>query len=203
MIIEVISFFCYNDYGDNMGWFTNNKKEMSSMMMTSLVYESVRIRTSEIEPILDRTGAIYDPVENQLVIMSINFEIMNWMLKKGNPQNIVNPIIEAGYQKFFYALRVDENTKREYEQIMNRAKEKADEILFSKFKQRVPKYVLIYLLILELEDIKEAIIEPSMRKELEMLVNGWFQVAEAINNEYKIVDKPEDLEKNKPIDFDF
>jgi len=42
-----------------------------------------------------------------------------------------------------------------------------------------------------------------MRKELEMLVNGWFQVAEAINNEYKIVDREEDLEKNKPIDFDF
>ena len=36
-----------------------------------------------------------------------------------------------------------------------------------------------------------------------MLVNGWFQVAEAINNEYKIVDREEDLEKNKPIDFDF
>lgn len=203
MIIEVISFFCYNGYGDNMGWFTSNKKEMSSMTMTSVVYESVRIRNSEIEPILDRTGALYDSVENQLVVMAINFEIMNWVLKKGNPENIVSPIIEASYQKFFSSLRVDENTKREYERIMNQAKVKADEILFSKFKQRVPKYILIYLLILELEDIKEAIIEPSMRKELEMLVNGWFQVAEAINNEYKIVDKPEDLEKNKPIDFDF
>jgi len=70
-------------------------------------------------------------------------------------------------------------------------------------RKRKPKYVLIYMLLLELEDIKESIIESSMRKELEMLVNGWFQVAEAINNEYKIVDREEDLEKNKPIDFDF
>ncbi len=202
MIIDVISFFCYNDYGDNMGWFTS-KKEMNSKMMTAVVYESVRIRNSEIEPILDRSGAIYDVVENQLIIMAINFEIMNWSLKKGNSNEIVNSIIEASYQKFFYTLRVDENTKQEYQKIMNMAKEKADEILFSRFKQRVPKYVLIYLLILELEGIKEAIIEPSIRKELEMLVNGWFQVAEAINNEYKIVDKQEDLEKNKPIDFDF
>ncbi len=202
MTIDVISFFCYNKNGDDMGWFTN-KKEMSSNTMTSVVYESVRVRNSEIEPILDRTGAIYDPVENQLVVMAINFEIMNWALKKGNPKEIVNPIIEASYQKFFNNLRVDENTKREYEKKMVKAKEKADEILFSRFKQRVPKYVLIYMLLLELEDIKESIIESSMRKELEMLVNGWFQVAEAINNEYKIVDREEDLEKNKPIDFDF
>lgn len=202
MIIDVISFFCYNNFGDNMGWFTS-KKEMSSRMMTSLVYESVRVRNSEIEPILERTGAIYNPVENQLVVMAINFEIMNWVLKKGNPNNIVNPIIEAGYQKFFYSLRVEESIKKEYEEIMNRAKEKADETLFSRFRQKVPKYVLIYLLILELEGINESIIEPSMRNELEMLINGWFQVAEAVNNEYKIVDKPEDLEKNKPIDFDF
>lgn len=202
MIIDVISFFCYNNFGDNMGWFTS-KKEMSSRMMTSLVYESVRVRNSEIEPILERTGAIYNPVENQLVVMAINFEIMNWVLKKGNSNNIVNPIIEAGYQKFFYSLRVEESIKKEYEEIMNRAKEKADEILFSRFRQKVPKYVLIYLLILELEGINESIIEPSMRNELEMLINGWFQVAETVNNEYKIVDKPEDLEKNKPIDFDF
>lgn len=73
--------FCYNNFGDNMGWFTS-KKEMSSRMMTSLVYESVRVRNSEIEPILERTGAIYNPVENQLVVMAINFEIMNWVLKK-------------------------------------------------------------------------------------------------------------------------
>lgn len=202
MIIDVISFFCYNNFGDNMGWFTS-KKEMNSKTMTAVVYESVRVRNSEIEPILDRTGAIYDSVENQLIVMAINFEIMNWALKKGNSSDIVNSIIEASYQKFFYTLRVDESTKHEYQKIMSTAKEKADEILFSRFKQKVPKYVLIYLLILELEGIKEAIIEPSMRKELEMLVSGWFQVAEAVNNEYKIVDKPEDLEKNKPIDFDF
>ncbi len=202
MIIDVISFFCYNKFGDNMGWFTS-KKEMNSKMMTSVVYESVRIRNSEIEPILDRAGAIYDLVENQLIVMAVNFEIMNWALKKGNSKDIVNPIIESAYQKFFYTLRVDESTKQEYERIMSNAKEKADEILFARFKQKVPKYVLIYLLLLELQGIKEAIIEPSMRKELEMLVNGWFQVAEAINNEYKIVDKEEDLEKNKPIDFDF
>lgn len=185
-----------------MSWF-KSKQELNSKTMTALVYEAVRVRNAEIEPILDKSGAIYDAVENQLVVMAINFEIMNWELKKGNPKESVERVIESGYQKFFYSLQIDNQLKENYRHIMENAKKKADDILFAKFKQRVPKYVLIYKLILELEDIKEEIIDPSIRKEFELLIEGWFKVAHTTNEEYKIVDNPLDLEKNKPIDFDF
>ncbi len=195
-------FFVIIDMVKNMSWF-KTKQELSSLKMEGLIYGTVKVRNSEIEPILDRAGAIYDSIENQLVVMAVNFEIMNWELRKGNSKEIVEPIITNCYQRFFNSLYVDANVRASYESIMNQTREKADDILFARFHQRVPKYVLIYKLILELEGIKEVIIEASLRKELELLVEGWFKVAEAINNEYKIVDNKDDLEKIKPIDFDF
>jgi len=195
-------FFVIIDMVNNMSWF-KMKQELNSIKMEGLIYGTVKVRNSEIEPILDRAGAIYDATENQLVVMAVNFEIMHWVLKKGNPKEIVEPIIGNCYQRFFNSLYVNANVRANYERIMSQTKQKADEILFARFHQKVPKYILIYKLILELEDIKEVIIEASLRKELELLVEGWFKVAETINNEYKIVDNKEDLEKIKPIDFDF
>ena len=156
-----------------MSWF-KTKQEINSQTMTSMVYQSVRVRTGEMEPLLDRAGVVYDPLENQLVIMGINYEILHWELKKGNPKDVVEKVIEGAY-----------------------------DILFVHFGQKVPKNVLIFKLLLELEDINESIIDPSSRKEMELLIDGWFQVAKAINDEYKIVDTKDDLERNKPIDFDF
>lgn len=185
-----------------MGWF-KSKQALNSRTMTALVYETVRIRNAELEPILEKSGAIYDPVENQLIVMVINFEILRWELEKGNPKATVESVIDAGYQKFFDSLYVDDSKKLEYQNVMDSAKKKVDEILFSHLKQKVSKHIFVYKLILELEEIKEIIIEPSIRKEMELLVEGWFKVAETVNETYKIVDTPDDLEKNKPIDFDF
>ncbi len=188
----------------SMGWFTSKpKKALNSQTMTSLVYESVRIRSGEIEPILDRAGAIYDPIENQLVIMAINYEILNWELRKTTSKEIVDAIMEMAHRKFYYSLQIEKERVLEYQEIMNQASKKADEILFVKHGQKVPKSVLLYKLILELEGINETVIEPSFRKEMELLIEGWFKVAKAINEEYKVVDTKEDIEKNKPIDFDF
>ncbi len=185
-----------------MSWF-KTKQEINSQTMTSMVYQSVRVRTGEMEPLLDRAGVVYDPLENQLVIMGINYEILHWELKKGNPKDVVEKVIEGAYQRFYSSLNIDQTRILEYQQIMNNAKKKADDILFVHFGQKVPKNVLIFKLLLELEDINESIIDPSSRKEMELLIDGWFQVAKAINDEYKIVDTKDDLERNKPIDFDF
>ncbi len=188
----------------NMSWFTSsNKKEINSQVMTALIYESVRIRSGEIEPLFDKAGVVYDPVENQLVIMAMNYEILNWELRKTTPKETVDNIMEMAYRKFYYSLQIEKDRVAEYQKIMNHAKEKADEILFAKWKQKVPKHILIFKLILELEGIREEILEPTNRRELEMLLDGWFRVAKAINDEYKVVDSKEDLERNKPIDFDF
>ncbi len=203
-LLKTFLFFDIMSMVKDMGWFTSKpKKALNSKTMASLVYESVRIRSGEIEPIFDQAGVVYDEVENQLVIMGINYEILNWELRKTTSKEIVDAIMDMAYKKFYYSLQIDKDRVLQYQEIMNRASKKADEILFVKYGQKVPKSVLLYKLILELEEIQEVILEPSTRKSIELLIEGWFQVAKAINTEYKVVDTPEDIEKNKPIDFDF
>ncbi len=195
-------FFDIMDMVRDMGLFFKKKQALSSVVMAKLIHETVCVRTSEIEPILDEAGAIYDPLENQLVVMAINYEIMGWKLKKGNPKDKVDNILKMSYESFFRSLQIEPIKVAEYRNLMNQAKEKADEILFARF-QKVSKSVLIYKLILELEKIKEDVLDLPFQKNLELLVNGWFQIAKSIGDEYKISDNEQDLQQNKPIDFDF
>lgn len=180
-----------------------SKESLNSITMTAFIYETVKVRPAEITPLFDKIGAIYDDVENQLVIMSINYEIMRWELLKSNSKEKVNLIVDNVYNKFFSVVKVDSLKVSEYQEIMNNAKSKIDDILFTKGKQLVPKSTLIYKLILELQGISEAIVDRITVQELTLTVERWLTVAKQINNSYKIVDTKEDEVKNQPIDFDF
>lgn len=185
-----------------MGFF-KNKSPLNSKMMTSLIYETVKLRSGEITPLFDKIGAIYDETENQLIIMAINYEIMRYELSKSNPKDKVNAVINEVYNKFFNLIKVDVSKSLEYKNIMDNSKNKAYEILYPKVRQLAPKNVLIYKLILELQGISEMLVDRITTQELALTIENWFKTAKQINDNYKIVDTVEDNIKNQPIDFDF
>lgn len=172
-------------------------------MMTSFIYENVKVRSAEIIPLFDKIGAIYDELENQLVIMTINYEIMRFELIKSNSKDKVEPVINNVYNKFLAIVKVDSDVACEYKDIMENAKKKTDQILFSSGRQLVSKNVLIYKLILELQGISEALVDRITEQELTLTVERWFNTAKQINDNYKILDTKQDEIKNQNIDFDF
>jgi hypothetical protein len=183
--------------------FFKTKTPLSSKTMTAFIYENVKVRSAEVTPLFDKIGAIYDELENQLVVMAVNYEIMSWELSKSNPVDKVTAVINDVYNKFFSLIKVESSQVSEYRKIMTNAKNKADDILFSKKKQLVPKKVLIYKLILELQGINEMLVDRITAQELEFTIERWLKAAYDINSNYKIVDTKQDEVINQPIDFDF
>ena len=74
-----------------MGFFTS-KKNINSVVTSTLVYENAKVKPIEIQMLFDKIGAVYDDVENQLTIMTINIEIMRCALQKSNSKEIVNNV---------------------------------------------------------------------------------------------------------------
>lgn len=183
--------------------FFKSKNPLNSNLMTSFIYENVKVRSAEITPLFDKIGAIYDELENQLVVMTINYEIMRFELSKSNPKDKVEAVINNVYNRFLSIVKVDSSVVSEYNEIMENAKKKADEILFSKGRQLVSKNILVYKLILELQDINEALVDHITAQELTLTVERWFNAAKQINENYKIADTKQDEIKNQNIDFDF
>lgn len=185
-----------------MGFFTS-KKNINSVVTSTLVYENAKVKPIEIQMLFDKIGAVYDDVENQLTIMTINIEIMRYALQKSNPKEIVNNVIESSYARFYNSLRVGNEQLEQYHSIIDNVKSKVTEILFNTHKQLVSKSTLVFRLIIELEDIPLPIIDRITEQEFILTIDNWFNQSKSVNDTYKIFDSPEEKEINAPIDFDF
>lgn len=185
-----------------MGLFTS-KENLSSDVTSALVYEHSKVKPIEIQTLFDKIGAVYDELENQLVVLTLNIEIMRYALRKSNPKDVVDNVIKNAYARFYNSLKVSNNTKEEYSAIIDNTKNKVEEILFSFHRQLAPKSTLVYRLIIELESIPLPIIDRITEQEFILTVDGWFKQASSVNDTYKIVDTEENKQNNAPIDFDF
>lgn len=185
-----------------MGLFTS-KQNLSSDVMSTLVYEVAKVKPIEIQPLFEKIGAVYDEVENQLIILTINIEIMKYALLKSNLKNVLEPIINNSYLRFYNSLRVNQEQQTQYQQLIDNTKTKVDEILFSTHRQLVPKSTLVYRLIIELENIPLPIIDRITEQEFILTIETWFKQAKNVNDTYRIMDTQENVSNNTPIDFDF
>lgn len=185
-----------------MGLFTS-KENISSDVTSTLVFETAKVKPNEIQMLFDKIGAVYDELENQLVVLTINIEILRYALQKSNSKNIVEQVINNAYLRFYNSLRVDSNKKLEYQRIIDNTKSKVNEILFSFHRQLASKATLVYRLIIELESIPLPIIDQITEQEFILTIDNWFKQGNLINNTYRIFDTNEDRENNNPIDFDF
>ena len=185
-----------------MGFFTS-KKNLNSVVTSALVYENSKVKPTEIQMLFDKIGAVYDDVENQLTVMTINIEIMKYALQKSNAKDIVNNVIESAYTRFYNSLRVGSEQLNQYKSIIDNVKVKTSEILFNTHRQLASKSTLIFRLIIELEDIPLPIIDRITEQEFILTIDNWFNQARGVNDTYKIFDSPEEKETNAPIDFDF
>ena len=185
-----------------MGFFTS-KKNLSSDVTSALIYENSKVKPIEIQTLFDKIGAVYDEVENQLVVLTINIEIMRYALLKSNPKDVLENVVNNAYSRFYNSLRVGNEQREQYQETINNTKTKVDEILFNIHRQLVPKSTLVYRLIIELEDIPLPIIDRITEQEFILTVENWFKQAKAVNDTYKIFDTEENKSNNAPIDFDF
>ena len=185
-----------------MGLFTA-KQILSSDVTSAMIFETSKIKPSEIQPLFDKIGAVYDEVENQLIVLTINIEIMKYSLLKSNPKMVLDEVVKNSYLRFYNSLRVDQNKRDEYQKIIDNTRVKVDEILFNSFRQIVPKSTLVYRLIIELENIPLPIIDRITEQEFILTVETWFKQAKNVNDTYRILDTDENKSNNAPIDFDF
>ena len=114
-----------------MGFFTS-KKNINSVVTSTLVYENSKVKPVEVQMLFDKIGAVYDDVENQLTIMTINIEIMRYALQKSNAKELVNNVIESSYNRFYNSLRVGNEQLEQYKSIIDNVRNKTNEILFLK-----------------------------------------------------------------------
>lgn len=185
-----------------MGLFTA-KQNLSSDVTSALVYETAKVKPVEIQALFDKIGAVYDEVENQLIVLTINIEIMRYSLLKSNLKTVLDEVIKNSYLRFYNSLRVDMEKQEQYQQIIDNTKVKVDEILFNVHRQLVPKSTLVYRLIIELEDIPLPIIDRITEQEFILTIENWFKQAKSVNDTYRIFDTEENKSNNTPIDFDF
>lgn len=185
-----------------MGFFTS-KQNLSSDVTSALIYENAKVKPVEIQSLFDKIGAVYDEVENQLIVLTINIEIMRYSLLKSNAKDVLDNVVTSAYQRFYNSLRVNNEQRLEYQEMIDKAKIKVDEILFNTHKQLAPKSTLVYRLIIELEDIPLPIIDRITEQEFILTVDNWFKQAKSVNDTYKIFDTEENKSNSAPIDFDF
>ncbi len=185
-----------------MSFFTK-KQNLSSDITSALIFENSKIKPVEIQSLLDKIGAVYDEIENQLIVLTLNIEIMRYSLDKSNSKEVLNPVVENAYNRFYNSLHVGEEQKNQYYKIIEDTKLKATEILFNKHRQLAPKSTLMYRLIIELENIPLPIIDRITEQEFILTIDNWFKQGKSINDTYKIFDTEENKSNNAPIDFDF
>jgi len=185
-----------------MGLF-NLKTALNSRTMSSLVYENAKHRTGEITPLFDKLGVLYDELENQLIIMAINYELARCELTKSNPKDKVDKVINDVYDRFFNSLKIDASEVEEYKNIMNQASIQMRDILFPIKNQFAPKPMLTYSFLLDVQNISKELVDRVTEQEILFTVEGWFNLAKQINDKYKIVDPKEEENASQHIDFDF
>ena len=185
-----------------MGFFTA-KQNISSDVTSALVYETSKVKPFEIQTLFDKIGAVYDEIENQLTVLTINIEIMRYALSKSNANSVLDEVIKNSYLRFYNSLRVDKEQREQYQQIIDNAKVKVDEVLFNVHRQLAPKSTLVYRLIVELENIPLPIIDRITEQEFILTIENWFKQAKVVNDTYRIFDTEENKSNNAPIDFDF
>ena len=122
---------------------------------------------------------------------------MRYALSKSNVNAVLDEVIKNSYLRFYNSLRVDKEQREKYQQIIDNAKVKVDEILFNVHRQLAPKSTL------ELEDIPLPIIDRITEQEFILTIENWFKQAKAVNDTYRIFDTEENKSNNAPIDFDF
>ncbi len=180
----------------------SKKQKLNSDVMMHLIFETTKSEATNIFPLLDKVGIVYDETEVQLNVIAINYELCRYALYKGNKKDDVDNVLKKVYEKFFYGMQVGQDKLNEYEKIMTDVKNKLKDI-FSIKKLLAPKEEFIYRLFLEQLSIKEQIIDKYYVKEFLMFAQRWLNNAEGINNTYLIYDTPEDQKKNEHIDFRF
>jgi len=179
------------------------KTGLSSKVMAALIYDNAKTKASEIEPLFDKMGVIYNEVENQLIVMAINYGIMKWELSKSNQKAKVENIIVEVHNRFFSSLKVNTDTIAAYKDIVKRAEKHVDDILFPLKNQFAEKNRLVYKALLDLQNIHLGLIDRITEQEMLITIDNWFAVAKQVNDTYKIEDSKEDLKVETPIDFDF
>ena len=185
-----------------MGFFTV-KKDLSSDVMSALIYENSKVKPLEIQPLFDKIGAVYDEIENQLIILAINMEIMHYSLDKSTSKDVLGPVMDKAYARFYNSLHISVEQINQYRQIIDNTKVQVNEILFNKHKQLVPKSTLVYRLIVELENIPLPIIDRITEQEFILTVENWFNQGKSVNDTYRIFDTEVNKSSSAPIDFDF
>jgi len=179
------------------------KSALNSRTMTSLIYENAKHRTGEVTPLFDKLGVLYDELENQLIVMAINYELAHWELAKTNSKDKIEKIINDVYDRFFSSLRIGANEIEEYRNIMNQSRRQMDDILFPIKNQFAPKPTLTYNFLLEAQNISKELVDRITEQEILFTIEGWFNLAKQMNDNYKIVDTKADEKNDKHIDFDF
>ena len=180
----------------------SKKQKISTEVMMHLIFETTKSESTNIFPLLDKVGIVYDETEVQLNVIAVNYELCRYALYKGNKKDIVDNVLKKVYDQFFYIMQVGPDKVKEYETIMFDVKKKLKDI-FSVKKLLAPKEEFIYRLFLEQINVKEQIIDSYYVREFLLFAQRWLNNAEGINDAYLIYDTAEDLKKNEHIDFRF
>lgn len=184
-----------------MGLF-NTKNKISSYAMQKLLIETCKTRSTDIYDLFDKVGIVYDEVEVQLTVLTINLELCRYSLYTSNKKELIDEILKNAYNEFFKNLLVSAEVKREYSDIMTNVSNKLRTI-FSVQKLLAPKEEFVYRLLLEQLEINEKIIDRMYIPEFMLYCKQCVFYADNINKTYMISDSLDDKKRNEALDFRF
>ena len=185
-----------------MGLLDFKKKKVSSYAMFRLIHETGKTYSKSILEVFDKVGIVYNDIETEVIIASINYELCRYALYKRNNKQVVNDVINKVYQKFIYDIDPNKNNEAYYQNIISQVTNEFNRIFSHKLIFN-PKADEIYHLLFKEMDVNEQIIEKMYILEILSYVKLWINNALGINKTYAIYDSDEEKKKNEYIDFRF
>lgn len=177
------------------------KEKIDVLSMANVIRQLTKINISNVENIFDQAGVIYNHVNCQLVIMTLNHEYLRYFLYKNNNNKLIDQSVEISYDLFFRSLSLDNKTINEYHTIINSAKQDFVKVFSKRYLKKEDKFNLLYQYFLNSLDINERLIDSIKKQEIIIIFKYWFNYFVKKTVIYKVVESEES--NIMPIDIDF